>query len=276
MGNNKPFLKNNYSFLIIFLLALFTYLVQFIFRSFDDNRLTSWQWAFQNTDATIIFLILMAGIIPAFFIARIPFSVRSYRLFLFLTAFITSAFFWTEPEVIVDASRYFTQAKHLELYGVKYFVREWGRDINAWTDMPLVPFLYGLVFRIFGETRIYIQILTTTLFSLTVVLTCELGKTLWDEETGFLAGVFLLGMPYLLTQVPLMLVDVPTMFFLMLAVVTLIRAIEKGAAWRIITASISIALAFFTKYSIWLMFSVLLIALLVYIIAGGRGQNKKT
>ena len=230
MGDNKPFLKNNYSFLIIFLLALFTYIGQFIFRSFDDNRLTSWQYAFQNTDAAVIFLILMAGIIPAFFISRVPFSVRSYQMFLFLTAFITSAFFWTEPEVIVDASRYFTQAKHLELYGVKYFVSEWGRDINAWTDMPLVPFLYGLVFRIFGETRIYIQILTTTLFSLTAVLTFELGKTLWDEETGFFAGVFLLGMPYLLTQVPLMLVDVPTMFFLMLAVVTFIRAIEKGTA----------------------------------------------
>jgi hypothetical protein len=107
------------------------------------------------------------------------------------------------------------------------------------------------------------------------VLTYELGKTLWDEETGFLAGVLLLGMPYLLTQVPLMLVDVPTMFFLMLAVVTLIRAIEKGALWRIMTSSISIALAFFTKYSIWLMFSVLLIALLVYIIEGAGGRTKK-
>jgi hypothetical protein len=94
----------------------------------------------------------------------------------------------------VDASRYFTQAKHLELYGVKYFVSEWGKDINAWTDMPLVPFLYGVVFSIFGETRIYIQILNTTFFSLTAVLTFELGKILWDEETGFFAGV-LLGAP---------------------------------------------------------------------------------
>ena len=275
MGDNRPFLKNNYIFLIIFLLALFTYLAQFIFRSFDDNRLTSWHYAFQHTDAVTIFLILMAGIIPAFFIARIPFSIRSYQMFLFLTAFITSAFFWTEPEVIVDASRYFTQAKHLELYGIKYFVREWGKDINAWTDMPLVPFLYGLVFRIFGETRIYIQILTTTLFSLTAVLTCELGRTLWDEETGFFAGMLLLGMPYLLTQAPLMLVDVPAMFFMMLAVVTLIKAIEKGTVCRTLTASISIALAFFTKYSVWLMFSVLLIALLVYIIEGAGGRTKR-
>jgi uncharacterized membrane protein len=160
------------------------------------------------------------------------------------------------------------------LYGVSYFVKEWGKAIHAWTDMPLVPFIYGLVFRLFGEARVYIQILTTTLFSLSVVLTYELGKTLWDEETGFFAGVFLAGMPYLLTQVPLMLVDVPTMFFLMLAVVTFIRAIEKGALWRIMTASITIALAFFAKYSIWLMFSVLLIAYIIYV-AGAEKQKTR-
>ena len=251
------------------------YLLQFIFRAFDDNRLTSWQYAFRNTDAANIFLVLAAGIILSFFISRISIAVRTYPLVLFVTSFIAAAFFWTEPEVIVDSSRYFTQAKHLELYGASYFVKEWGKAINAWTDMPLVPFLYGLVFRLFGEARIYIQILTTMLFSLSVVLTYELGKTLWDEETGFFAGAFLLGMPYLLTQVPLMLVDVPTMFFLMLAVVTFIRAIEKGALWRIMTASIAIVLAFFTKYSVWLMLSVLLIALLVYIshVAGRNGQG---
>lgn len=260
---------------MISLLALLTFVAQFVFRSFDDNRLTSWQWTFQNTDAAFIFLTLMAGLIPAFFIARISIPVRSYPLFLFVTAFIAAVLFWAEPEVIVDSSRYFTQAKHLELYGVKYFVSGWGKDINAWTDMPLVPFLYGLVFRIFGEARVYIQILTTTLFSLSVVLTYELGKTLWDEETGFFAGVFLVGMPYLLTQVPLMLVDVPAMFFLMLAVVTFIRAIQEGTALKIVTASVSTALAFYTKYSIWLMYSVLLIALLVYVINSSGGKTKR-
>lgn len=268
MCNNQPSLSANNRLFIIFLLALVTYLVQFIFRSFDDNRLTSWQWAFQNTDAANIFLILMAGIIPAFFIARISLPVRFYPLFLFVAAFIAAAFFWTEPEVIVDSSRYFTQAKHLELFGIRYFLREWGKNIHAWTDMPLIPFLYGLVFKFFGESRIYIQIMTTTLFSLSAVLTYELGKTLWDKETGFFAGVLLLGMPYLLTQVPLMLVDVPTLFFLMLAVVAFIRAMRQGGAW-IIFSSIAVFLAFFSKYSTWPMFSVLVVIFAVYLITSG-------
>jgi hypothetical protein len=275
MFNNQSSLKINFSFLLISLAVLLVYIVQFVFRSFDDNRLTSWQWAFQNTNAAVIFLMLLAGLITAFFISKIPIPVRSYPLFLFVTSFIAATFFWTEQEVIVDSSRYFTQAKHLELYGAAYFAKEWGRNINAWTDMPLVPFLYGLIFRIFGETRTYIQALNTTLFGLGVVLTYELGKSLWDEETGFFSGMFLLGVPYILTQVPLMLVDVPAMFFLLLAIVTFIRAIQKGTVRSMVAASISIALAFLAKYSMWLMLSVLLIILLVYIIYGTEGRTKR-
>ena len=63
---------------------------------------------------------------------------------LFIVSFAVSAMFWQEPEMIVDASRYFTQAKHLELYGFGYFFREWGNGINAWTDLPAIPFLYGV------------------------------------------------------------------------------------------------------------------------------------
>ena len=63
----------------------------------------------------------------------------------------------------------------------------------AWTDMPLVPFLYGLIFKFFGESRLYIQIFTTFFFSMTVVLTYMIGKTLWDEDTGLYGGMLLLG-----------------------------------------------------------------------------------
>jgi len=128
-----------------------------------------------------------------------------------------AACFWKEPEVIVDASRYFTQAKHLELDGLGGFVRGWGREIPAWTDLPLVPALYGFVFRTFGETRVAVQAFTTLLFAGTVLLAFRTGKALWDEEVGFAGGALLLAIPYLLTQVPTMLVDVPTMFFLTLA-----------------------------------------------------------
>ena len=110
--------------------------------------------------------------------------------------------------------------------------------------MPLLPFLYGLIFRFFGEVRAYIQIFITFLFAMTVVLTYLIGKDLWDEEIGFSAGLLLLGMPYLLTQVPLMLIDVPAMFFLTLSVFTYIRALKHGGMW-LCFSSVAVFLAFF-------------------------------
>jgi 4-amino-4-deoxy-L-arabinose transferase-like glycosyltransferase len=179
----------------------------------------------------------------------------------------------------VDASRYFAQAKHLEVYGIGLYLREWGRTIPAWTDMPLVPFLYGMVFALFGESRIFIQILTTTLFSLTVIMTSLIGNRLWDRETGWTAGLLLLGIPYLLTQVPLMLVDVPTMFFLALSLYAYLDAVDLGGIPRIALSITSIVMTVLTKYSAWFMLSVLVVALIVRAVqqtgSGGRVLLKR-
>ncbi len=247
----------------ISLLFLATFLTQFVFRAQDDNRLTSWQWVFADADVFRIAPILVVGLLLATALARVPLPRHRPASVLFVLAFAVGAISWAEPEVIVDASRYFTQAKHVELYGIGYFFREWGGEIAAWTDLPLIPLLYGLIFSLLGEERIYIQIFTTLLFSASVVLTYLIGKTLWDETVGFYAGVLLLGMPYLLAQVPLMLVDVPTMFFLTLAVFTTLKALEHGGNGRMALAAVVVALAFWTKYSAWLMLSVLAVVFLV-------------
>lgn len=264
MGTRQSNLKTVDYLLIISLLTIFTPIVLFVYRSLDDNRLTSWKWVFADMDAGRIFLILVPGIMLAYLISRLSFFERRPTL-LFLSSFVIAAAFWREPEVIVDTSRYFAQAKHLEMYGIGYFISEWGKDIVVWTDLPLVPFLYGLIFRFFGESRLYIQIFTTLLYSLTLVLTYMIGKTLWDEDTGFYAGLLMLGIPYLFTQVPLMLVDVPTMFFLTLSVFTFIKALSQGGLKMTAISSVALFLAFFSKYSTWLMLSVLAVIFVVYL-----------
>lgn len=256
-------------FLIISLLTLLTFLILFVFRAADDNRLTSWQWVFDGVNNVKIYLCLIAGIFLAYLNSKVSFESP---VLLFILSLIVAMVFWQTPEVIVDASRYFTQAKHLEMYGVGYFLKEWGRDIIPWTDMPLLPFLYGMIFKFLGESRLYIQVFTTLLFSTTVVLTYRVGKELWDKETGFYAGMLLLGIPYIFTQVPLMLVDIPAMFFLMLSIFSFIRAMDNGGAGCIILSSFAIFLTFFTKYSTWLMLTVLGIIFLTYL-AASRGQR---
>jgi len=247
---------------LIALIILTIFFLQYIFRSADDNRLTSWEWAFARVDLTWFVVVLSLGMVAAYIISRSHFFQRMPATLLFLFAFVISMLFWREPELLVDTSRYFTQAKHLELYGVQYFFQEWGKGIFAWTDLPLVSFLYGLVFTLLGESRLFIQIFTTVLFALTCVLVYFTGKKLWDEETGFLAGILLLAMPYLFSQIPQMLIDVPTMFFLALSIFTFLKAMEKGGNW-VYFSSIAIFSTIFSKYSTWIMLSVLPVIWLV-------------
>ncbi|MDH4027333.1 MAG: glycosyltransferase family 39 protein [Nitrospirota bacterium] len=266
----KRSLRETYPSLFIAFCTLTTFFLQYTFRSLDDNRLTSWKWAFSNIDPMLFALLIVTGLATAFMISGLLITKQRPALFLFVCSFALSAIFWQEPEVIVDASRYFTQAKHLELHGAGYFFREWGSSINAWTDMPLMPLMYGLTFKLFGETRLYIQALTAFMFSMTVVITYLTGKALWDEDTGFFAGALILGIPYIFSQVPLMLVDVPVMFFLTLSLFTFIMALEKGGAWTAGSA-LSISCAFFSKYSAWLMLSILPVTFLVYLLTNRRG-----
>lgn len=211
-----------------------------------------------------VFVVIFLCIALSHIFYRFPFF-QVKGLYLFVLSYCAIIPFWFEPEVIVDTSRYFTQAKYVEIYGLRYFLSEWGNEIFAWTDTPVIPLVYGLIFKFFGESRLYIQICTTLFFSLSVIITYLIGKTLWNREIGFYAGLLLMGIPYLFTQVPLMLVDVPTMFFFTLSIFSFIQALETGGIWVLIT-SFSIFLAVFSKYSTWLMLSILGVIFLVYII----------
>jgi hypothetical protein len=241
----------------IYIVSLAVPMVLYLNRHLDNNRLTSWNWVFDIVGLSRVGFILAAALALAWLLSRVSFYGKRKALVLFVTAFGLASFFWSEPEVIVDSSRYFTQAKQLSVYGVGYFVQQWGKNVFAWTDLPLVPFLYGLVFKFFGEQRIFIQLLNTLFYALTVVLTYLLGKALWDDDTGFRGGLLLLGIPYLVVQVPLLLVDVPTMFFFMLAVVTTVEALQKGGKGRIILAALALFLVFYAKYSTWMLLTLI-------------------
>lgn len=243
--------------LFIFLLSLVAPFVLYFNKHLDDNRLTSWNWVFDSISISSIGFTLGIALVFAWLLSFVSFYEKQKPLVLFIASFVLASFFWSVPEVIVDASRYFTQAKQLHIYGVGYFAEQWGKEIFAWTDLPLVPFLYGLVFKLFGEQRINIQVLNTLFYAGTVVLTYQLGKTLWDEDIGFRGGLLLLGFPYLYVQVPLMLVDVATMFFFMLAVVATVNGLKRGGAGQILLAGLALFLVFYVKYSTWALLALI-------------------
>ncbi len=219
--------------------------------------------------------VLALGLTFAYAFSLVKYERYKPALTLFIASFAASAIFWSEPEVIIDVSRYFMYAKHLALYGAGDFLSQWGHAINPWTDLPLVPFIYGLIFNVLGESRIFIQIFNSTLFSLTVVLTFFIGKTLWSDEIGFYAGIMILGIPYIFSQVPLMLVDVSAMFLLTLSVFIFIQVMEKGGVW-ILLSSLAVLCAIFSKYSVWMMLSVLVVIFVVYLFQNTEYRTQST
>lgn len=256
--------ENALLLLLIALLTLAAFVTAFVFRAADDNRLTSWQWVFADAQSARFALLILPAIALAYALRKISLPPRRAGTWLFVSSFAAGAAFWSMPEVIVDAARYFAQAKFLSLYGIGAFFEAWGGELHAWTDLPLLPFLFGLIFRWAGEERIFIQIFITLLFAGTVVLTYHIGRELWDASLGFYGAALLLAMPFLLTQVPLMLADVPAMFFIALAIFTTIKTFKLGGAVWISASVASVTLALLSKYSAWLMLTVLIPVLLVY------------
>ena len=247
---------------LVMVVALATFFTLWLFRVYDDNRLVSWSWALADTGAVELLSLLVLALAAAVMLSRRQLAVRAAPIILFVLAWLVALPFWSGPEPIVDSARYFTQAKYFALHGPGYFAAQWGREIAAWTDLPLVPFLYGVILSLFGEERIYLQAFTTLLFAATVGLTYLIGRALWHERLGWHGALLLLAMPYLLTQVPLTLVDVPTMFFVTAAIYTLIQAFARGGMW-IPAAAALVTSAALTKYSAWPMLAAVLAAILV-------------
>ena len=258
--------NNKLSLILVPLVSVSIFVILYLLRELDDNRLTSWRWAFEHVSFLPVFIAIC--LVSALAVWASRFNLPSSRIFAGI-AFITGAAFWQVPEVMVDASRYFTQAKHLSEYGILYYLRQWGAEIVPWTDMPLIPMIYGFGFSVFGESRLVVQLITTSAFAGSVWLTAESARELFnkaDEQAiAPIASVFLLSIPFLYTHVPLMMVDVPCMFFLVLGFFALQRALVRGGWPDIAFASVAIFLMLISKYSQWMLASVYVLLFFYYI-----------
>lgn len=241
-------------------------LILYELKSLDDNVTVRWNWTVSSFELflSIIIVSIALGYLFTFF------KFRRYKLFILSISFIFTALFWKQPEILLDASRYFTYAKTFDTYGLGHFIRGWGSDFGVWTDLPMAPLLYGITFKLFGESRLAVQVLNSLLFSFSALLTYLIGRELWSREAGFLASLFLLSSPYLFTQVPLFLVDIASLFFLALALYTFIKALGYGGLW-IPASALAIFAALMTKYSLWLF----LLPLPLFLIIGNRRNGAK-
>jgi 4-amino-4-deoxy-L-arabinose transferase-like glycosyltransferase len=206
-----------------------------------------------------LIILIIFSFLLAYCISKTNFEFNSNLkpFILFIISFFLAAFFWVIPEVNPDTTRYIQYAKYLEQYGLVQFVKGWGKSFLVHTDTIFPPLTYGVIFRIFGEFRFCIQIFNSFIFAFTSVCTYYIGKQLFNERVGVYAALILATMPHLLCQVPLMLVDVFTIFFITLSVLSYIIAIKPSTSYYhiwIIFSAISILLSVLSKMSVVLVF----------------------
>jgi 4-amino-4-deoxy-L-arabinose transferase-like glycosyltransferase len=266
----------NLKFQVALLFSIFSviqFLLLVVFRVYDDNALTSWSWVFIDStlnhhkffSQVLIFsgLIILANLL-SFLVSSHRLGLINHKVALpFLAIFLTLPF-WQIPELIVDTARYFTYAKYMASFGLGEFLQQWGVGFDTWTDLFSVPFIYGLIFKIFGESRLYIQILNTLFFSSSVFLTFLIGKKIWSEEIGYLGGFFLLAIPYLFSQVPLMLVDIAVLFLFIFFVYIYLLALSTNHPLHIFLGALAAFFLVFAKYSTWLLLSIVPLILIIY------------
>ncbi|MHB8836038.1 MAG: ArnT family glycosyltransferase [Candidatus Methylomirabilia bacterium] len=222
-------------------------------RHLDDNSLTSWAWVLEGRNLGGLWALHLAAVGAAWMFSRRALPERWRLAAAVLAAFAAGVALSGEPEVVIDASRYFVQAKYLELFGHAAFFRAWGGELPAWTDLPLPAFLYGTIFRLCGEHRLPQQIFTAGLFAFTAFATARIGGLLWGAGTGARGALLLLAVPCLVVQVPLLLADVPAMAAVTAALWGLLETLERRGAWRVGAAALAVAAAFLAKYSTWVL-----------------------
>jgi 4-amino-4-deoxy-L-arabinose transferase-like glycosyltransferase len=222
-------------------------------RHLDDNSLASWAWTLEGRDLVAVWVLHLAVVAAAAALCRwtLPGQLRLPAAV--LAAFVAGAALRGEPEAIVDAARYFVQAKELARLGLPSFIRDWGGAIAAWTDLPLPALLYGAVFGFFGEHRWAAQLLGAALFALTSLATARVGALLWGPGTGARAALLLLAVPCLLVNVPLLMADVPAMAAVATALWAFLALLARGGAWRLLAATFALAAALLVKYSTWVL-----------------------
>lgn len=252
-GNVRPVLhETKLKILLVSLLLIVVLLSQFLLRDLDNNRLLSWQWIMSQDELLSILFLSVVGFFAAYKSCFVRISEKREIFFVVAGSYLIGMAAWSVPEFMVDSGRYYTHAKLISTQGIGYFLSEWGYGINAWTDLPLVSIIYGAVFHVFGESRLAIQIVNTGFFSGSVFITFLIGRELWDAKTGINAALMLLAIPFLHVQASQLLVDVPAMFFSLLAICLSIMAVKKPGNGWVLLASAAIVFALLTKYSVWI------------------------
>lgn len=152
---------------------------------------------------------------------------QSKKIILIFTFCLTSAFsLFNIVQTNPDYGRYLAEAKYLNKNGIIAYFQNWGNFQYA-ADMPVMPFIYGVAFKLFGEGQLAVLIVNLLIFLGILWLTYLIARQLFNKKIAFFSIILFSTTPFVITQTPLFLVDLGQTFFLTLSFYLLVKIIQS-------------------------------------------------
>lgn len=144
---------------------------------------------------------------------------KNKKIFIFilvLLALLSQFFFVGIPETNPDFIRYIQYSQIFSDKGIFYYFAQWGSGFFTHVDLPTGSLPFGVLFSLFGENRLIIQVFSISITIVTAYFIFLIGEKNFSKKCGMIASLLFLSFPFLLTQIPLMLVDLISTFYITL------------------------------------------------------------
>lgn len=198
-------------------------------------------------------------------------------ILLLLLAFAPQIAFLNIPETNPDFIRYYQYSEILKNHGLLYYLGEWGTGFGAHVDLPMGSLPFGIIFSLFGSERIYIQIFMCLVLFLTSYIIFLLGSHMFNAKMGIISSVVFLSFPFMLSQVPLLLIDIiSTLYITALAYVLYKYHDDERICFYLVMPATLLFIAFFSKILSLFFIVPIIMGIIIIHLFNLLSENKKS
>jgi 4-amino-4-deoxy-L-arabinose transferase-like glycosyltransferase len=232
-------------------------------------------WTKTSSNVQLVSFLLIysfcAGLIVIFAPDSTISNIRAYkrwllqnqaRLFLILglLAIVGGIFYARNQRIWGDEERSFRVAKIISAKGIESAYQE-----SGWLSKkhpPLMPLLYSLTIDLTGASLFHLRLVSVVFLAATLVTVYYLGRELYDRNTGYLAAFIFLLFPLVMRLGTSAMMDIQLTFFFSLALLASLRMVRVPSFGQALLTGLVIGLGLLTKYTMVLIFGVLVVCLL--------------
>jgi 4-amino-4-deoxy-L-arabinose transferase-like glycosyltransferase len=211
-----------------------------------------------------------AGLIMIFLPDAVLSQIRTFKAWLLqnqarlffalgLLTLLGGIFYASNQQTWGDEERSLRVAKIISAKGLESAYQE-----SGWLSKkhpPLMPLLYSIALDAMGTSLFHLRLVSLLFLAATVAVTYFLGLELYDRNTGYLASFLFLLFPLVIRLGTSAMMDIQLTFFFALALLVSLRLMRTPSFWLAILTGFVIGLGLLTKYTMVLIFGVLIICI---------------